>query len=255
VGDWLSRYDVVVECSDNFATKFVVNDAAVSLAKPAVFASVYQYEGQLQVYLPREDWPCLRCLWPEAPRDGLVGNCAEAGVLGPVPATLGSMQAMLVLRILLGIEPAPPRGLVVVDLLTLATSSIAAARNPECAHTPGDAPAEPPEADQDDARATQSTEVGYPSLEDARAAGFTLVDVREAWEVAQDPPGLDTGEHIPLSELLDGRASFPADGRHLVVCAHGVRSLALVERLREMGRSEVYSLSGGLAALERRPTA
>ncbi len=111
--DWLARYDLVVDCSDNFATKFAVNDAAVILGKPAVFASVYQYEGQLQVYLPREDWPCLRCLWPEAPRDGLVGNCAQAGVLGPVPAALGAMQAMQALKILLGLpvgeRPGPAR--------------------------------------------------------------------------------------------------------------------------------------------------
>ena len=95
---WSRDYDLVVECTDNFRAKFLVNDAVVRAGKPAVFASVYQYEGQLQAYLPRPDWPCLRCLWPEAPRDGMVGNCAEAGVLGPVPATLGAMQAMQALQ-------------------------------------------------------------------------------------------------------------------------------------------------------------
>ena len=236
----VGSHDLVVECTDNLRTKFLVSDAVVRAGKPAVFASVYQYEGQVQAWLPTPDWPCLRCLWPEAPRDGLVGNCAEAGVLGPVPGTIGTMQAMLALRILLGMEPAPVRGLVVVDLLTFATSHIKAARDPACDHvTPGRRP--------DAAQAP--LEVEFASLDEARGAGFELVDVREAWELARDPPGLDTGLHLPLSELLAGRASFPAEGRRLIVCAHGVRSLSLTEHLREHGRAEVYSMRGGIAAV------
>ncbi len=244
VGALVAGHDLVVECTDNLRAKFLVNDAVVRAGKPAVFASIYQYEGQLQAWLPEPDWPCLRCLWPEAPRDGLVGNCAEAGVLGPVPGTLGAMQAMLAMRILLGIEPAPVRGLVVVDLLTFATRSITAARDPACDHgAPG------PQAAARDAQAAP-LEVEFASLDDARAAGFELVDVREAWELARDPPGLDTGMHLPLSELLGGRLSFPADGRRLIVCAHGVRSLSLTEHLRQHGRADVYSMRGGIASLQ-----
>ncbi len=81
----VKSYDVVVDCSDNFRTKYLINDAAVLAQRPAVFASVYQYEGQLQVYKPQPSHACLRCLWPDAVADGVVGNCAEAGVLGPVP--------------------------------------------------------------------------------------------------------------------------------------------------------------------------
>jgi sulfur-carrier protein adenylyltransferase/sulfurtransferase len=236
----VAGHDLVVECTDNLRTKFLVNDAVVGGGRPAVFASVYQYEGQLQAWLPEPDWPCLRCVWPEAPRDGMVGNCAEAGVLGPVPGALGAMQAMLALRILLGIEPAPLRGLVVVNLLNHTTQNITAARDPACNHG---APTR--------VLASQAPplEVEFASLQDARAAGFELVDVREPWELALDPPGLDTGLHLPLSELLDGRRSFPAQGRHLIVCAHGVRSLSLAEHLREHGRAEVYSMRGGIAAL------
>src|SRR5690606_38756057 len=101
IDELVRHYDLVVECTDNFRAKFLVNDAVVRGLKPAVFASVHQYEGQVQVYRPLPHWPCLRCLWPEAPRDGMVGNCAEAGVLGPVPATLGAMQAMQALKRLL----------------------------------------------------------------------------------------------------------------------------------------------------------
>ena len=102
--DLVRAYDVVVDCSDNFRTKFLINDAAVLAHRPAVFASVYQYEGQLQVYKPRRDHACLRCLWPDAIADGVVGNCAEAGVLGPVPGTFGALQALITLKILLAIS-------------------------------------------------------------------------------------------------------------------------------------------------------
>jgi adenylyltransferase/sulfurtransferase len=238
----VARHDLVLECTDNLRTKFLVNDAVVRAAKPAVFASVYQYEGQVQAWLPRPDWPCLRCLWPEAPRDGLVGNCAEAGVLGPVPGTIGTMQAMLALRMLLGMEPAPVRGLVMVDLLSFATSHIRAARDPACNHDSPGAPAAEPQT---------PLEIEFASLDEARAAGFELVDVREAWELARDPPGIDTGLHLPLGELLSGRLIFPAEGRRLIVCAHGVRSLSLAEHLRAHGRTDVYSMRGGIAALAR----
>ncbi|HQR49181.1 MAG TPA: ThiF family adenylyltransferase [Steroidobacteraceae bacterium] len=248
LAELIGHYDLTVECTDNLRTKFVVNDAAVRAGRPAIFASVYQYEGQLQAYLPEPDWPCVRCLWPDAPRDGLVGNCAEAGVLGPVPATLGSMQAMLALRILLDLEPRPVRGLVVMDLLTFETRSIAAARNPDCDH--GSAGAAATHAGTGGLAEAGDLEVAFADLAAARAAGFEVVDVREEWELRMDRPGRDTGLHLPLSELLDGRRSFPAVGRHLIVCAHGVRSLALAEHLREQGRPEVYSLRGGIAAID-----
>jgi adenylyltransferase/sulfurtransferase len=241
LGDWLARYDLVVECSDNFATKFVVNDAAVSLGKPAVFASVYQYEGQLQVYLPNEDWPCLRCLWPEAPRDGLVGNCAQAGVLGPVPATLGAMQAMQALKVLLGLAVEARPAVHVFDLLGMHWRSLRATRNPACDHSPRQWQAAAPPA--------EALELEYRSLAAARASGLTLVDIREAWERAADDPAQQIEWHLPLSAMMQDAVALPADGRYLIVCAHGVRSLALTEHLRSIGHASVYSLAGGLAAL------
>ncbi len=241
LADWLARYDLVVDCSDNFATKFAVNDAAVILGKPAVFASVYQYEGQLQVYLPREDWPCLRCLWPEAPRDGLVGNCAQAGVLGPVPAALGAMQAMQALKILLGLPVESAPALHVFDLLGMHWRTLKAARNPACDHSPRDLQA----AAIDPA----VLELEYASLAAARASGLTLVDIREPWERAMDDPSGQIEWHVPLSAILQGTAALPPEGRYLIVCAHGVRSLALAEHLRSLGYPAVYSLAGGLAAM------
>ena len=241
----LRDHDLVLECTDTLRAKFLVNDAALRAGRPAVYASVHQYEGQLQCWLPRPDWPCLRCLWPDPPRDGLAGNCAEAGVLGPVPATLGAMQAMLVLRLLLDIGPPPARGLVLVDLLSLSTRELAAARRLDCDHhAPVAAEA------RADAPDPVDLELEFATLAEAREAGYLLVDVREAWELAMDPPGLDTGLHVPMSELMDGRRGFPFEGRRLVICAHGVRSLSITEHLRAQGDAQVWSLRGGTAALD-----
>jgi adenylyltransferase/sulfurtransferase len=235
----VGRYDLVLECTDNLRTKFLLNDAVVRAGKPAVFASVHQYEGQVQTYLPQPDWPCLRCVWPEAPRDGAVGTCAEAGVLGPVPGTVGVMQAMQALQIVLGIGT-PLRGLVAIDLTTLTTRALRASRRAGCDHGP---------CAGLDSLADVPLEVEFASLDEARAAGFELVDVREAWERHLDPPESLIELHLPMSALLEGRAEFPASGRYLIVCAHGVRSLALAEMLRERGRPDVYSMRGGIAGL------
>jgi sulfur-carrier protein adenylyltransferase/sulfurtransferase len=240
IADWLAGHDVVVDCSDNFATKFLVNDAAVSAGKPAVFASVYQYEGQLQVYLPREDWPCLRCLWPEAPRDGLVGNCAQAGVLGPVPAALGAMQAMQALKILLGLPADSNPAVHTFDLLGMHWHTLKATRNAACDHSPRELAS---------VEAADDLEVAYPTLRAAHGSGLTLVDIREGWERETDDPDARIELHLPLSAIVQGAAMLPPAGRYLIVCAHGVRSLALVEHLRSQGYCGVYSLAGGLAAL------
>jgi adenylyltransferase/sulfurtransferase len=213
----------------------------VRARKPAVFASVHQYEGQLQVYWPEPEWPCLRCLWPEAPRDGLVGNCAEAGVLGPVPATLGALQAMQALKMILGLANAEPPSLLMFDLLSLETRRLAARRDPACDHDRGAAPTA--------SWADTPLELEFETLTAAMTSGLELVDVREDWERRHDPPGVQIPAHLPMSELVNGRVAFPADGRYLIVCAHGVRSLALAEHLRSLGRTEVYSLRGGIAAL------
>jgi adenylyltransferase/sulfurtransferase len=236
----LADHDLVVECTDNFRAKFLVNDAVLRAQKAAVFASVHQYEGHLQVYRPLPHWPCLRCLWPEAPRDGLVGNCAEAGVLGPVPATLGALQAMQALKRLLGLDAGEAPALVTLDLLSLAMRRIVARRNPSCDHDhPG---VTPPPLDA-------PLELEYATLAEAFESGLELVDIRETWERAHDPPGLQVSTHLPLSDLVNGHIEFPAEGHYLVVCAHGVRSLSLTEQLRSLGRTGVYSLRGGLAAL------
>lgn len=244
----VAQYDLVIDCTDNFSTKFLLNDACVQLGRPVIFASVYQYEGQLQVVRPDRDGACLRCVWPEATRDGIVGNCAEAGVLGPVPGTFGSLQAFEALKLILDLPGQLSDELLVLDLLTMSISRVRAKRAQDCpehARRSGTAsdlqPANSPEL-----------EVNFDSLDDARAAGFEIVDIREPREVAEIPTPAVKVRHIPLAELLHGQPAFAPAGKSLLVCASGRRSLAATQELRSRGLRSIYSLRGGIAELKRR---
>jgi molybdopterin/thiamine biosynthesis adenylyltransferase/rhodanese-related sulfurtransferase len=240
----IRRHDVVVDCSDNFRTKYLINDAAVLAQKPAVFASVYQYEGQLQVYKPDPRHACLRCLWPDAIADGVVGNCAAAGVLGPVPGAFGSLQALLTLKILLQMSGQLEGELLLLDFMNFSTLKIRAMRRaecraPECAHI------------QEPAREDRDIEVGWEaawdSLAGAAEQGFDIIDIRTAEEVAARPVA---ARHIPMHELLANPQLLADSRRPLLVCATGKRSLAAAQALRKRGLI-VHSLAGGLQNLER----
>ena len=244
--------EVVVDCSDNFRTKFLVNDAAVRAGRPAVLASIHQYEGQLQVVDPRRAGACLRCLWPEATRDGVVANCAEAGVLGPVPGVLGSLQALEALKLLLDLPGRLGDEVLTVDLLGLGTTRIRARRRGEC--TGVCAPSTNALRNATQQRQTEmaqgSPELQFDDLQLAVDAGYALIDIRDAKEIAATPLPLPTLA-IPMNELLEGR-NLPVDGRYLLVCARGTRSLGTTRALRERGLSAVFSLQGGaLGLLER----
>lgn len=236
----IAPVDVVVDCSDNFATKFLVNDAAILTGRPAVLASVYQYEGQLQVVRADAGGSCLRCQWPEATRDGLVGNCVQSGVLPPVPAVLGSLQAMEVLKLLLDLPGQLRDEVLLVDLLDLGQSRLSAPRALEC---------------RDRCARIRSVDAGVPTAEleialplaEATARGYRIIDIRNPEECAQTPMPLGGHDSIPFSRLLDASSTLDPRLRYLLVCAHGNRSRAAAELLRAGGRGNVWSLRGGLA--------
>ena len=170
----------MVDCSDNFRTKYLINDAAVLAHRPAVFASVYQYEGQLQVYKPEPSHACLRCLWPDAVADGVVGNCAEAGVLGPVPGAFGALQALLTLKILLQMPGQLEGELLLLDFMNFSSLKIKAPRRaecraPDCAHI------------RDIAREEAGIEIELRSLAAASQRGLDVIDIRTAEEFAARP--------------------------------------------------------------------
>ncbi len=250
VAQLIAAYDLVVDCTDNFATKFLFSDACVLAAKPAVFASVYQLEGQLQVYRPDDaSSPCLRCIWPEATRDGITGNCAEAGVLGPVPGVLGSLQALEALKLLLDL-PGQLRGeLLLLDLTTLGLRRLKAPRHEPC--TSGRCvrvSALPAALDEEEIAGLQ---LRFASLANAQREGFTLIDIREALEASTRPVPEVTCTRVGMGELLSDPSRLRPGERYLLVCARGVRSRELATALRTSGLKNVYSLAGGLSALMR----
>jgi adenylyltransferase/sulfurtransferase len=246
----IEPYDLVIDCTDNFSTKFLLNDLCMHLGKPAILSSVYQYEGQLQVIRPDRNSACLRCVWPEATRDGLVGNCAEAGVLGPVPGVFGSLQALEALKVLMDLPGQLNNELFMLDLTALSVTRVRARRAESCetehrtrfaAQYPGTGASE----------TQRNLEISFVSLNDATAQGFNIVDVREPREVAEIPTPAAKALHIPLGELLQGTPNIARAEKHLLVCASGRRSLAAAQELQTKGFTEVYSLKSGIAALDR----
>jgi sulfur-carrier protein adenylyltransferase/sulfurtransferase len=236
----IRAHDIVVDCSDNFRTKYLINDAAVLAQKPAVFASVYQYEGQLQIYKPDLEHACLRCLWPDAVADGVVGNCAEAGVLGPVPGAFGTLQALLTLKILLKMNGQLEGELLLLDFTNFSSLKIKAPRRvecvaPECAHI------------RELTREDPGIEIALGSLAAAAERGLEVIDIRTAEEVAARPAG---ARHISMANLLANPALLKPARDVLLVCATGKRSLAAAQELRKRGIA-VRSLAGGLQHLER----
>jgi adenylyltransferase/sulfurtransferase len=244
----IEPYSLVIDCTDNFATKFMLNDTCVRLRKPIIFSSVYQYEGQLQVVRPERGGACLRCVWPEASRDGLVGNCAEAGVLGPVPGTFGTLQAFEALKLLLDLPGQLADELLMLDLLTLAITRVRTRRAPDCPDHAARRVAATGNASTAAAAATD-IELNFDSLQQALSSGLEVVDIREPHEVARAAAPCSTVRHLPIGQLLHGRTALPPLGRYLLVCASGKRSLAAAQELRSRGYAEVFSLRGGIAAL------
>jgi sulfur-carrier protein adenylyltransferase/sulfurtransferase len=231
--DLVGAYDLVIDCSDNFLTKFLINDAAVLARKPAVFASVYQYEGQLQVFKPEAGHACLRCLWPDATADGLVGNCAEAGVLGPVPGIFGSLQALVALKVLLGLAGQLAGELLLLDFANFSSTKLKARRRAACVA---------PDCILIRGLDAIDGDITVPSLADASDRDLEAIDIRNDDEVVERPSEM---RHIPMPALLAQPDLLSATGRYLLVCASGKRSLATARELRKRGLT-VYSLLGGL---------
>jgi sulfur-carrier protein adenylyltransferase/sulfurtransferase len=247
--DLVSQHDLVIDCTDNFSTKFLLNDVCVRLRKPVIFSSVYQYEGQLQVVRPDRDGACLRCVWPEATRDGLVGNCAEAGVLGPVPGVFGCLQALEALKTLLDLPGQLGNELLVMDLTTMSISRVNIRRAEAC---PDHASSRVHRAPPASAAIPASLEVDFDSLDDAEAQGLSVIDIREPRELEEMPTPSANARHLPMAQLLHGAAALATNGKYLLICASGRRSLAAAEELRSRGFGGVYTLRGGVAALARR---
>jgi adenylyltransferase/sulfurtransferase len=249
--DLIAQHDLVIDCTDNFSTKFLLNDYCVQLGKPVVFASVYQYEGQLQIVQPGS--ACLRCVWPEATRDGIVGNCSDAGVLGPVPGIFGGLQAFEAMKLLLDLPGQLKDELLVLDLLTLSTSRVRTKRASACPeHAVSRATAAQAAAVTQANVATSPLELSFDTLDQAYDAGFDIVDIREPHELEETPTPSAHARSLPMAQLLHGQPPFKPNRKTVLVCASGRRSLAATQELRERGIADVYSLRGGVKGLQAR---
>ncbi|HET6432841.1 MAG TPA: HesA/MoeB/ThiF family protein [Dyella sp.] len=242
--DVFAQYDLVVECTDDLASRYLASDAAVLTGTPLVLASVYQYEGQLQVVTAVPGEPCLRCLWPDMPAPGLAGSCVESGVLGPVPGVLGTMQAMEALKLLLGLPRPADHALQLVNLLDGTSQRLPIDAASGCALHGGCVAVARAALEQ--AQADGDIERQFHYLDDAIAAGYAVVDVREADEITAAPLHV-TSLRIPSGEIA-ACSLAGIDGPALLVCASGKRSTHAARTLRQRG-VDAWSLAGGVAAL------
>ena len=239
-----AEYDLVLDCTDNFDAKFLINDTAVRVGKPFVSASIYRYEGQLFAY--RAGAACMRCVWPDAPEDGCVGSCAEVGVLGAVPGVFGALQAAESLKVLLDLPGQLCDRLVLFDLETYTTQSMRVKRSADCLACSGttrgvfeDSVVETP----------LELDAAVLGLEAIRG-GYALIDIREVDEVLAEPATGYVTQHLPMSRFAVEQL-LPEGKPFLFFCAHGVRSRMLASRLRRLGIAHAYSLRLGLPALRR----
>ena len=240
-------YDIVVDCSDNFATRYLVNDACVILGKPLVFAAIFKFEGQVSVF-NYQNGPTYRCLYPEPPAPGEAPSCAEIGVLGVLPGLVGTLQAAEALKIILKLGEVLSGRLLLVDALGMQFQTIrfrAVAANqqlvalaPDYAAFCGEAPVA--------AAPTRAPEISAEELKAWQLSGrpLQLIDVREPHEHARRSIG---GQLRPLGQLAEKLAELAADVPVVVHCASGVRSQKAAQLLLTHGFAEVYSLRNGLA--------
>jgi sulfur-carrier protein adenylyltransferase/sulfurtransferase len=251
----LADYDVVVDGSDNFPTRYLVNDACVLLGKPNVYGSVLRFDGQASVF-SFGDGPCYRCLFREPPPPGLVQNCVDSGVLGVLPGLIGVVQAAETIKLITGAGETLAGRLLLVDGLRMRFRTIDVARDPECracgtreittlidyeafCGVAPDAPTHVAATDEGD-------EITPRALAQRMGAGTTpsLLDVREPyeWTVARLPDA----RLVPLDELPDAVSTLDPGAELVVYCHHGIRSAAAVEWLREHGFRRARNLTGGI---------
>lgn len=243
----LVNYDLVIDGSDNFPTRYLVNDACVLLNKPLVYGAIYRFEGQVAIF-NYQNGPNYRDLFPTPPPPELAPNCAEAGVLGVLPGIIGSLQANEAIKLLAGIGEPLTGKLFVMDALTLTTRIIRIPRMPE-------RPKIVELIDYDvfcGVKIPESSgEISSEELAEWLKLGvdFQLIDVREPHEYVMDNLG---GESMPLSCLEDFVANISRDKRVVVHCQSGIRSQKAIQQLREQHNfNNLKNLTGGISAFRK----
>jgi adenylyltransferase/sulfurtransferase len=258
-------YDLIVDGTDNFATRYMVNDAAYFLKKPYVWGSIYRFDGQASVFWPHApggEAPCYRCLYPEPPPPGMVPSCAEGGVLGVLCASIGSIQVNEAIKLLTGIgEPLVGR-LMIYDALEMEYRKLKVRKDPNCALC-GEHPTVTGLIDYDTfcgavsdaaADAAVGSTISVQELEhmlkerEEGTRDFVLVDVREPneYEINRIPGSV----LIPKGEFLNGNAleQLPSDKQVVLHCKSGVRSAEALAVVKGAGFSDAVHVGGGVVA-------
>ena len=246
----IGAYDVIVDGSDNFPTRYLVNDACVLAGRPLVYGAIFRFEGQATVFAMPEG-PCYRCLYPEPPPPGLVPTCAEAGVLGVLPGVLGSIQALEAIKLVAGIGETLEGRLLLFDALRVRFRELAIRRDPGCPLC-GEQPSVRQLVDYEAfcglGQSHGGDEVSAPELAKLLegAAPPLVLDVREPheWEIA----ALEGSTRIPLGTLPLRLGELDPRRPVVTVCHRGIRSMRALELLRAAGFSDVRSLKGGVDA-------
>jgi len=247
----VSKYDVVVDGSDNFATRYLSNDVCVFAQKPNVYGSVFRVEGQTTVFAPHLGGPCYRCLFPEPPPPESVPNCAQAGVLGVLPGIIGMLQAIEAIKLIVGIgEPLIGR-LLHFDALKVKFRELNLRRDAQCPVC-GESPTifAPIDYEQFCGARDEETIPAISAQElkrklDAHEA-FELIDVREPFEY--EIARIDGAKLIPLAEIGERTEELQREQPIVVHCHSGERSAQAVRLLQQRGFSNVYNLEGGIDA-------
>jgi len=248
-------YDLIVDGTDNFATRYLVNDACVLLGKPYVWGSIYRFDGQASVFWA-EHGPCYRCLYPEPPPPGMVPSCAEGGVLGVLCASVGSIQVTEAIKVLTGIGDPLVGRLMIYDALEMTYRAVKVRKDPECPLC-GKNPTITELIDYEAFCGTVSDEaqqaaagstITASELKQMQDAGerFLLVDVREPaeWEIVRIPGAV----LIPKGDLPGKLAELPQDRPIVAYCKTGIRSAEALALLKQAGFADAKHVQGGVTA-------
>ena len=249
-------FDLILDGTDNFPTRYLTNDVAVFLGKPNVYASIYRFDGQVSVFYAKEG-PCYRCLFPEPPPPGLVPSCAEGGVLGVLPGTIGTLQATEALKLLLGIGEPLIGKLLLYNALDMSFDFVKLKKNPNCRVCGPNADIKElidyeefcgvPSHDHDEGSAGAGLDITAPELfERMKTNHLKLLDVREPPEL--EISALPNAVNIPLGELAGRLSELDSADEMVVFCKGGSRSARALELLASAGFKKTKNLKGGINA-------
>jgi adenylyltransferase/sulfurtransferase len=252
-------YDLVIDGSDNFPTRYLSSDVCVFTRKPNIYGSVFRFDGQVSVFGPHLGGPCYRCLFPQPPPAGTVPNCAEAGVLGILPGIVGMMQATEAIKLIIGIGDSLLGRLLHFDALKMKFREFNLRRDAECPAC-GEQPSitelqdyetfcAPPAQEQTGEAPIRSITVAELKQKRDAASAFTLLDVREPHEY--DLARIEGAKLIPLNDVSARLDEIGRTGEFVVYCHAGVRSAFAVGLLQRAGFENVYNLAGGIDAWSR----